>query len=437
MTADMHDKIDDDELDKRLRAMYTAVMPLLDRRSHAAVNMTAADTDPAADVVLEDRTPARSRHRGGLAAGLVISVAAIAAIVALAHRNPDEHPAVDTDVVTTGQLTTPQTIASTIPSASSPLSATAATGLVGAAITTSLPDTLTVWGIILGDGTSPFSRVPGYYSQVDVAANNNPFRYMVGITAGPAPHETLPQRRDRLAQQDQQHVPAGYHSTFEIVAIGGVDRLVTTTTNGFRIVDWIDQGRLMSVSDSGAVNGRPLTNAEMNQVVTGVTFVDVNTAHAVQRQVSDRLAATPLVTSAVLDGETIEYHALADSGARSLCISDTNSAPQCRLLVSEADLAGNPITGDVIIDLSTDDGGSRTYGWIAAPALLTASNTTTPITQEVIGDQTWFRIDVPDGAGSDITVHHERETHGEFSLGWTVGLPQPSGDAERSKTQPT
>ena len=140
---------------------------------------------------------------------------------------------------------------------------------------------------------------------------------MVGITAGPARHETLSQLRDRLAQQDQQHVPAGYHSTFEIVTIG---------------------------------------------------------------------------------------------------------------LVSEGDIAGNPATGDVIIDFSTDDGGSRTYGWIAAPAQLTASNTTTRITQEVVGDQTWFRIDIPAGASSDITVHHERDTHGEFTLGWTVGMPQPGGD---------
>ena len=32
--------------------------------------------------------------------------------------------------------------------------------------------------------------------------------------------------------------------------------------------------------------------------------------------------------------------------------------------------AGNPAPGDVIIDFSTDDGGSRTYGWIAAPTPL-------------------------------------------------------------------
>ena len=136
--------------------------------------------------------------------------------------------------------------------------------------------------------------------------------------------------------------------------------------------------------------------------------------------------------------ETIEYHALADAGARSLCISGTNRTQECRFARERSGHRRQPGhgRGDHRF-LQRRQRLSRTYGWIAAPALLTASNTTTPITQEVVGDQTWFRIDIPDGASSDITVHDERDTDGEFSVGWTVGLRQTSSDAESSKTQPT
>ncbi len=91
MTIDLRDPIDDQEVGRRLRAMFTAVMPLLDMEPAA----TEADRADTIVVPLRARPAAARRGKSRRLVAVMTAAAAIVAVVALV-RNPVTDAPADT-----------------------------------------------------------------------------------------------------------------------------------------------------------------------------------------------------------------------------------------------------------------------------------------------------------------------------------------------------